>query len=65
MMRTVMQKLGPWGPLFFGIGFLAPLAATLMDRAHVAPPLGLSSIEVGLIIGGALGLAAKLRGRWL
>tara|TARA_R110000868_G_scaffold188272_3_gene430978 strand:- start:898 stop:1095 length:198 start_codon:yes stop_codon:yes gene_type:complete len=65
MIKTVMQSLGPWGPVFFGIGFLAPLLSTLMINFNVSPPLGLSTIQAGLIIGFIVGLQAKLRGRWL
>ncbi len=65
MMRTVLQTLGPWGPVFFGVGFLAPLLSTLMVETGITPPLGLSTIQAGLIIGFVVGLQAKLRGRWL
>jgi len=65
MMRSVLTTLGPWGPVFFGVGFLAPLISTLMIDWSVTPPLGLSTIQTGLIIGFVIGLQAKLRGRWL
>jgi hypothetical protein len=60
-----LQTLGPWGPLFFGIGFIAPLLATLMDSASIALPHGLTHIQAGLAIGAAWGLYAKFRGRWI
>lgn len=65
MIAKILQTLGPWGPVLFGIGFLAPLIATLMERLNVSPLPGLSLIATGLLIGTSLGLAAKLRGRWL
>ena len=65
MIKTVMGKLGPWGPVFFGVGFLAPLIAQTIEAVDRVPPLGLTPIEAGLIGGATLGLAAKLRGRWL
>lgn len=65
MIGKILQTLGPWGPVFFGIGFLAPLIATLMESLHIAAPFGLSFIQTGLLIGTGLGLAAKLRGRWI
>jgi hypothetical protein len=55
----------PWGPLLFGIGFLAPLIATLTTLVGVSPPFGLSTIQTGVVIGTSWGLYAKVRGSWL
>jgi len=63
MIRVVLQSLNPWGPLFFGLGFIAPLLATLFSRS--GPELGLSPIALGLALGGAWGLYAKFRGSWM
>tara|TARA_R110000868_G_scaffold69491_2_gene204550 strand:+ start:1905 stop:2102 length:198 start_codon:yes stop_codon:yes gene_type:complete len=65
MLGAVLKALGPWGPVLFGIGFLTPLIAQIIERAGATPPLGLSPLVMGLIVGPALGLAAKLRGRWI
>ena len=65
MLGTALKALGPWGPVLFGIGFLAPLIAQIIERSGATLPLGLSPLVVGLIAGPALGLAAKLRGRWI
>ena len=65
MIHKILTTIGPWGPLLFGVGFLAPLIAQIIERAGVTPPLGLAPLMVGLIVGPALGLAAKLRGRWI
>ena len=65
MLGNVLKALGPWGPVLFGIGFLAPLIAQILERADVALPFGFTPLMVGLIVGPALGLAAKLRGRWI
>lgn len=65
MIRSILQTLGPWGPVLFGFGFLAPLIATLLQDAGITPPLGLSPVQLDLILGPALGLSAKLRGRWI
>ncbi len=53
------------GPLLFGIGFLAPLIAQVLQQTAAPAPFGLSPLLFGLLIGGALGLVATLRGRWL
>ena len=53
------------GPIWFGLGFLAPVLAALIMALALAPPLGLSPISSGLIVGGALGLVATIRRTWL
>jgi len=65
MIRSVLQRLNPWGPLFFGLGFVAPLIATLMIRSGLEPWLVLSPIWLGVALGGAWGLYAKFRGSWI
>lgn len=65
MIAKVLATLSPWGPVFFGLGLLAPLIAQTLERFSVTPPLGMTPLATGLIIGPAVGLCAKLRGRWL
>jgi len=65
MIRKLLQRLNPWGPLLFGVGFLAPLIATLISRGGVASPFGLSAIQAGIVIGAGWGLYAKVRGSWI
>ena len=65
MIRSVIQRLNPWGPLFFGLGFIAPLIAALMTRSGLELSVGLSPIWFGLAVGGAWGLCAKFRGSWI
>jgi hypothetical protein len=62
---TIINKLGDYGPLFFGIGFIAPLIAQSLDAASLSAPLGLPNIAFGLIVGVSMGVVAKLRGRWV
>jgi hypothetical protein len=54
-----------WGPVLFGIGFLAPLIAQTLDANGLAAPLGLSGIQFGLAVGIVGGLVAKIRGTWV
>jgi hypothetical protein len=65
MIRSVLQRLNPWGPLFFGLGFIAPLIATLMTRSGLELSFGLPPIWLGLAVGGVWGLCAKFRGSWI
>lgn len=64
-MKAVLQTINPWGPLLFGLGFLAPLFATLVAQTGAAPAIGLSPPQFGFALGAAWGLYAKLRGSWL
>ena len=53
-----------FSPIVFGLLFLGPLIAqsmTAMDLQLFAIP----NLLLGLIIGGAWGLIAKLKGSWL
>ncbi len=60
-----MNKLIEFGPLLFGLGFVAPLIAQTMDVMGLTAPLGLTNIALGLLLGVTLGLVATFRGRWL
>lgn len=64
MPDTFIGKLFYWGPLWFGIGFLAPVLMTLMEKAGLSL-FGLPPLAVGLTIGSIWGITAKLRGRWI
>ncbi|MFO1254856.1 MAG: hypothetical protein U1E37_04225 [Sphingomonadaceae bacterium] len=54
-----------FGPILFGIGFLAPVIASALALANISPPFGLSPLHAGLGIGILLGIAARQRGTWL
>jgi hypothetical protein len=62
---NVLQQLGKFGPVFFGVGFVAPLIAQSMEAASLSAPLGLSNLVFGLVIGSAMGVVAKFRGSWV
>jgi hypothetical protein len=61
----LLGKLGEWGPVLFGIGFIAPLVAQSMDAVGIDAPFGLATIQLGLLVGATTGLVAKIRGSWL
>ena len=65
MMNQVIAKLFAVMPLLFGIGFIAPLTAQLMAVWDVDAPLGMGRIGFGMLLGGAWGLYANIKGRWL
>jgi hypothetical protein len=64
-MKAVLQTLNPWGPLFFGLGFLAPLFATLLAQTGATTATPFSPAQLGLVLGAVWGLYAKFRGSWL
>jgi len=64
-MQKVLGTLFRFMPFLFGIGFIAPLIAQVMAARGIAAPLGLDRVAFGLAIGGAWGLYATIRGRWL
>jgi hypothetical protein len=45
MIRSVLQRLNPWGPLLFGLGFIAPLVATLTTRSGLELSVGFSDLD--------------------
>jgi hypothetical protein len=52
-------------PFLFGLGFIAPVTAELMVLAGVGGPMGLTPLTTGLLLGGAWGLYATIKGSWL
>lgn len=52
-------------PFIFGIGFVAPLIAQLLERGVPGAAQAQWPLVAGLAIGGSWGAIANLRGRWL
>ena len=52
-------------PLLFGLGFIAPLIAQLLERTVPGAAQAQWPLLTGLAIGGSWGALANLRGRWL
>ena len=57
--------LARFGPLFFGIGFVAPVVAQGAEAAGFASVAGLPPLIAGLTLGIVWGGLATLRGRWV
>jgi hypothetical protein len=64
-MKQILPFLMSQGKLLFALTFLTPLFAQIIERSAYAPPFGLSPLLVGGILAGALGVGAKVRGKWL
>jgi len=52
-------------PFLFGIGFIAPVTAELILLSGIPLPTNLAPLTVGLLLGGAWGLYATVKGSWL
>ena len=65
MLRDVLARLFAIGPLLFGIGFMAPVIAALINATGLVLPFGLAPIYVGLAIGVVWGAIATKRGAWI
>jgi len=52
-------------PLWFGIGFIAPLTAQTLSALGWASVLPVAPIAVGLLLGVIWGSSTVLRGRWI
>lgn len=61
----LLAKAKDWGPLLFGIGFVAPLIAQSLGAAGAPTLLGLSHLQLGLAIGIVGGAIATRRGSWV
>mgnify|MGYP003334398165 CR=1 FL=1 len=53
------------GPLWFGIGFIAPLIDQTLRVLDLSPPMAMPTLAFALIVGALLGSIATWRGRWL
>jgi hypothetical protein len=62
---ALLSLLFRFGPLWFGLAFLAPLIATAITRWSIAVPLAASPLVVGFLLGGVLGGIATWRRSWL
>ncbi len=64
-MQQILTGLFRVMPLLFGLGFLAPLLAQIIERFGWILPNGLSPLALGLAVGGLWGSFATLKGRWI
>ena len=64
-MIAAIKTIFYFGPLIFGVGFVAPLTAQVIELSGWQLPSGLTAIAVGLIVGVVWGGVAQIRGRWI
>jgi len=63
-MLAAIKTIFYFGPLLFGLGFIAPLTAQILERLEWQLPFGLTPLIAGLILGAAWGTYAQIKGRW-
>ena len=64
-MDTLLEKLLPWGPAFFGVCLFAPMLAAVMKNYGFEEAFAVPSLAISLPLGFIWGWVAKARGRWL
>ena len=64
-MEHVLKILATALPLIFAFAFLVPVIDQGMKALEITAPFGLSTLTFALIVGGAWGLFAQLKGRWI
>lgn len=64
-MGHVLKILAAALPLIFAFAFLVPVINQGMKALEITAPFGLSTLTSALIVGGAWGLFAQLKGRWI
>ncbi len=60
-----IERIMAWGPVLFGLGFVAPLISQSMQAMEIDEFWGVGSLIWGLGLGLSLGLIAKSRSSWL
>jgi len=65
MQKAVLRRIYKLGPMIFGLGFLTPLAAQILQSSEVPLPFGMPPLLAGLLIAMAFTVPAQLRGRWV
>jgi hypothetical protein len=64
-MQKLIGTLFDLGPLLFGLGFIAPVFAALVEAAGYTLPFGVAPLHAGLGIGFLLGVVVTKRGSWI
>lgn len=64
-MEKLLKLLVTLLPLIFAFGFLTPVMVEAMQALEIGAPFGLSTLLFAVIVCGAWGLVAQVRGRWI
>lgn len=64
-MEHVLKTAAAALPLIFAFAFLVPVIDQGMQALEITAPFGLSTLTFAFITGGAWGLFAQFKGRWI
>lgn len=64
-MEQLLKLIVAGLPLIFAFAFLVPVIDQGMQAFGFAAPFSLSTLTFALIVGGAWGLFAQIKGRWI
>jgi hypothetical protein len=64
-MQKIISSLFEIGPLLFGVGFVAPVFAALVEASGYTLPFAIAPLHAGLVLGIIAGLIATKRGSWI
>ncbi len=64
-MEPILRLVLKFLPLIFAFGFLVPVMVQGTEALGWTPPFGLSALTFALIVAGAWGLFAQIKGRWI
>ncbi|MCK0127310.1 hypothetical protein [Erythrobacter sp. F6033] len=64
-MERALKLVAGLLPIAFAFAFLVPVFDQGMQALGITVPLGISTLTLALIIGGAWGLFAQVTGRWI
>jgi len=65
VIELLVKNILHFMPILFGFLFFGPLFSQIMNKFGWVSPLGLSTLTLGLIIGGTWGIFAFFRGSWI
>ena len=64
-MEKIISSLFEIGPLLFGIGFVAPVFAALVETSGYILPFAIAPLHAGFALGIVAGLIATKRSSWI
>ena len=64
-MESLLKVVVAVLPLVFAFAFLVPVIDQGMQALEISAPFGLSTLTFAFLLGGAWGLVAQIKGRWI
>ncbi len=64
-MEKIIGILFEYGPVLFGVGFIAPVFAALVEASGFTLPFDVAPLYAGLGLGIVVGTIVTRRGSWI